>query len=407
MKRFCIIAICFFPVYGLQSQSLESLIQEGMANNPNIQMMKTRHQLAKEKVEEAYAVPNTEFSAGYFVSEPETRTGPQRFKLSIKQMLPWFGTISSKEAYNRSLADASSEEVVVALRKLKLDVTQSYYELYELQSKKSILIENVKLLETYETMALTSVEVGKASAVDVLKLQIRKQELEKSLKILEESYQATQLKLQNQLNRKEPREVIPPTDVEIPSTIEPIKPDSLQVHPELLKYDKLYASVSQAELLNKKNQSPILGFGIDYINVEKRPDMTFTDNGKDILMPMVSVSIPIFNNSFNSISKQNELRQKELSFQKEDRYNTLSTLLQKAAAERNNSITKHNTSVENLKQSKNAEEILIRNYETGTINFNDILDIQELQLKFQLAKIEAISSFYWQSAIINYLTQKL
>ena len=44
----------------------------------------------------------------------------------------------------------------------------------------------------------------------------------------------------------------------------------------------------------------LLGFGLDYIYVEKRPDMNFSDNGKDIIMPMVSLSIPVFNKKYKS-----------------------------------------------------------------------------------------------------------
>ena len=64
-------------------------------------------------------------------------------------------------------------------------------------------------------------------------------------------------------------------------------------HPELLKYDKLYESIEQSELLNLKESSPMIGFGLDYINVSERPDMNLSDNGKDIVMPMVSLSIPM------------------------------------------------------------------------------------------------------------------
>ena len=44
----------------------------------------------------------------------------------------------------------------------------------------------------------------------------------------------------------------------------------------------------------------------------------------------------------------------------------------------------YDTQTKNLKQAKDAEDILIKSYETGTIDFNDVLDIQELQLKFQM-----------------------
>ena len=59
--------------------------------------------------------------------------------------------------------------------------------------------------------------------------------------------------------------------------------DSLQLHPELLKYDKLYQSVEQSELLNQKESRPMLGFGLDYVAVSERPDLNFSDNGKDIV----------------------------------------------------------------------------------------------------------------------------
>ena len=179
--------------------------------------------------------------------------------------------------------------------------------------------------------------------------------------------------------------------------------ESLTLNPELLKYDRLYESVEQSELLNQKESAPNIGFGLDYLPVSERPDMTFYDNGKDIIMPMVSLSIPIFNNRFASVSKQNELRQKEIEFQRTERLNLLEAALAKATSERNQARIKFNTQEKNLGQAQDAEEILIKNYETGTIDFNDVLDIQELQLKFQMNQIESVRAYYLQSAIINYL----
>ena len=36
--------------------------------------------------------------------------------------------------------------------------------------------------------------------------------------------------------------------------------------------------------------------------------------------------------------------------------------------------------------------------------FKDVLDIQELQLKFQVNQIESVKTYYVQTTIINYLT---
>ena len=132
------------------------------------QKFELQYSIVSEKVNEVNTIPNTEFGVGYFVSEPETRTGAQRFKVSAKQMIPWFGSITARENYVSSLADAKYEDIVIAKRKLIAAVSQSYYNLYANKAKQKVLVQNVKLLETYETMALTSVEIGKASAVDVL-----------------------------------------------------------------------------------------------------------------------------------------------------------------------------------------------------------------------------------------------
>jgi cobalt-zinc-cadmium efflux system outer membrane protein len=394
---------CFLSLF-MNAQLLEPFIDEALSNSPEIQKFELQYSIASEKINEVHTMPNTEFGVGYFVSEPETRTGAQRFKVSVKQMLPWFGNITARENYVSSLADAKYEDIVIAKRKLMASVSQSYYNLYANMAKQEILIENISLLETYETLALTSVEVGKASVVDVLRLQMRQNEMEQLNKVLKQQYLAEQTRFNKFLNRDKDIAVNVINELNIPFEDFEINAENLLLHSELLKYDKLYYSVEQSELLNQKESNPMIGFGLNYINVNKRSDMNFKDNGKDIVMPMVSISIPIFNNKYKSKTKQNELQQQEILSRKQERFNTLVTLLDKAINDRISARISYSTQTKNLKQAKDAEGILIKSYETGTIDFNDVLDIQELQLKFQINKVESVKTYYMQTTIINYLT---
>lgn len=404
MRYFLITGIFLLTIAKMTGQQLESYIQKAQSNNPEIQAFELRYNIAEEKINEVNALPNTELGVGYFVSEPETRTGAQRSRFSIKQMLPWFGTITARENYVSSMADAEYVEIAIAKRKLALSVSEFYYLLYGIRAKKLVLDDNIELLETYERLALTATEVGNASAVDVLRLQIRQNELQQQKEVLLQKANGIQAALNSLLNRKYNMEILVVSALEIPIK-DPVQSyEALSLNPELLKYDKLYESVSQSEALNQKESLPGLGFGLDFIPVEERPEMNFSDNGKDILMPMVSVSIPIFNNKHKSVTKQNELRQREIQSQRENRLNSLKSKFSRAISERNQARIKFNIQEKNLKQAKDAEEILIKNYETGTINFNDVLDIQELQLKFEINQIEAVQEYYTQSAIINYLT---
>ncbi|NQY28623.1 MAG: TolC family protein [Flavobacteriaceae bacterium] len=403
IKLVLTLSFCFLS-YVVTAQSLEESLQIAEMNNPGIQKFELQYNIASEKINEVNTLPNTQIGVGYFVSEPETRTGAQRFKISAKQMIPWFGTITARENYASSLADAKYEDIAIAKRKLVASVSKSYYNLYTLKNKQDVLAENIKLLTTYETLALTSVEVGKASVVDVLRLQMRQNELEQLKQVLMQQYLAEQTVFNKLLNRdkRTPIDVI--SELKIPSESNPMNSENLALHPELIKYDKLYQSVEQSELLNQKESSPMIGFGLDYIAVSERPDMSFSDNGKDIVMPMLSISIPVFNKKYKSKTKQHKLKQLEITAQKQERLNKLETALDTAINNRVSARISSNTQAKNLQQAKYAEEILIKNYETGTIDFNDVLDIQELQLKFQINQIESVKNYYIQTTIINYLS---
>lgn len=402
-KKIVLFLVSCFLFLKMEGQELQEYIKIALENNPEVQQFDTKYKRISEKKEEVNTLPNTEFGAGYFVSTPETRTGPQRFKLSVKQMIPFFGTITARENYVSSLADAAYQDIVVVKRKLATSVAHSYYKLYEVKAKQKVLDENIALLETYEKLALTSVEVGKASAVDVLRLQIRQNELAQQKEVLQETFLGMQKAFNKLLNQEVNTPVSVVDSLQIPKEADKIQPSTLKLHPELVKFDKLYTSVEKSEFLNQKDKQPMIGFGLDYVNVGKRTDMNVVDNGKDIVMPMVSLSIPIFNKKNKSISKQNKLQQEEILSQKEQRYNMLESVLYRAVSDRKASVISYQTQLKNLEQAKNAEQILVKSYETGTIDFNDVLDIQELQLKFQTNMITSEVTYYTQSATINYL----
>jgi cobalt-zinc-cadmium efflux system outer membrane protein len=403
MKLIVIILCCIWTQSHMVAQDLETLIQIGLENNPEIEKFRLQHEISAEKVNEVNSTPNTEFSYGYFVSEPETRTGTQKMKFSLKQMIPWFGSITARENYASTLSDAQFEEIVITKRKLTMGISNSYYNMYALRSKIEVLDENIALLKVYETLALSSVETGKASAVSVLRLQIRTNEILEIKETMKHDYRAERSLLNSLLNRGPTIEILLTDALPLPETDFELNAKDLEMHPELLKYDKLAASVEQSEILNQKEKSPLIGFGLDYIPVEERPGMDFADNGKDIFMPMVFLSIPIFNKKYQSNSRQHELMQLEINARKQDQFNRLQRMMDHAMHGRRASRLSYETQVSNLEHAKNAEQILLKSYETGSLDFNEILDIQELQLKFQLGQVEAIKNYYLQTTMINYL----
>ncbi|TBW28081.1 TolC family protein [Gramella sp. KN1008] len=391
-----------FTFHSISAQQLESYINEAQNNNPELRAYNSRVDIAREKVEEVNSLPDTELSAGIFVSEPETRTGPQTARFSVRQMLPWFGTIDAREKAAGAMVNVEDIEADIARRKIALAVSQNYYQLYALQEKQEVLQENIDLLELYHQLALNSVEAGNASAIEVLRLKMRQNELKEQQEILGFKYNSKKVEFNKVLNREVTLQVALPDTLAIDAADTIAVSGNIEVNPEILKFDGLSESILQAEALNQKEALPKLGLGLDYVNVAKRTDMEMSDNGKDILMPMVSVSIPIFSNKYRSVTRQNEIRQQEVAQKREDKLNQLQSRLEAAMNARSSAIVSWKVQLDNLEQARNAEEILIKTYETGRLDFDDVLDIQELQLKIQMNLIDAVVEYYQETAMIEY-----
>ena len=92
-------------------------------------------------------MPDPTLSLGYFVTRPYTRVGPQNFKLSFIQKLPWFGTLSDYERESLQLAEAKRMD----FEQLKIDIfysiKSSMYELYRIDEELKFKQESLSLLK--------------------------------------------------------------------------------------------------------------------------------------------------------------------------------------------------------------------------------------------------------------------
>lgn len=385
------IGFLLFFGWSSQGQQLDTFIEEAISNNPNIQAVEKQYAISTEKISEVNSFPNTEFSGGYAVGEEMPMM--QQGEFSVMQMLPWFGTISAREKYALAMANADFVEIEIAKRKIALALSQSYYRLYEIAKKQDVLDSNMELLQVYERMALTSVEVGQASAVSVLRLQMRQNELLERKLVLEQNYASELTAFNKIMNREEVLEIAMVDSLALSEEDVEIDLAKLDFHPELAKFEQLNKVVTQADALNKKESAPDFGIGVEYMLYNEAPNM---------LMPMATLSIPIFNKKYKSVARQNKLRFEELDIQKQASKNLIIAELQAAVRSRNAARIRLQTQDKNLKQAENANEILLKNYETGTIDFREVLDIQELQLQFQMNRIEAIGEYFKQDSIIKY-----
>src|SRR5690606_32270723 len=100
--------------------------------------------------------------------------------------------------------------------------------------------------------------------------------------------------------------------------------DSLLIsNPQLDELElKLQASNANEQIAIKQGL-PKIGVGLDYVIDGQRTDMTMPDNGKDVFMPMVTVSLPIFRRKYKASIKEAQLMQESFTLQKDEVSNRL------------------------------------------------------------------------------------
>ena len=103
--------------------------------------------------------------------------------------------------------------------------------------------------------------------------------------------------------------------------------DDITYHPELLEFDFMQEVVDKKKISNAKDGLPSIALGLDYVIVSERTDMDLPENGKDVIMPMVSFSIPLFTKKYKSIDKQYDLESESLIQKRDAAQNNLEEIL--------------------------------------------------------------------------------
>jgi outer membrane protein TolC len=404
MKINFIVIIALLLTLTVKAQSLSNYLQIASENNPELKAIQYKYESALEKVVEVGSLPNTTISVGYFVQEVETRVGAQKAKISASQMLPWFGTLNAKQESANFNAAAQLNNYDFAKRKLFLEVKSTYFELFELYQKERLLVENIEILKTFESLALNELENNRSTMVDVLKIRIEKNELLNQLNTVQENLNPKKIAFNLLLNRDENSEILVEESINI-SNIEDFKKEQISDNPKILQLENLKYASEKSELAIKKEGLPTIGIGLDYGFIENRAVENLEDNGKDIIMPMVTVSFPLFSKKYSSKQKQLQLEQKAIETTKVNTYNQLHTIFEKAKSKLINAKFSIATQIKNIDEAESAKKVLLAAYETSKIDFEQLLEIQQLQLKFQLKKVISEKEYEIQKSTLEFLTQ--
>ena len=407
-----IIILVFFGTSVSEAQTLDDYLKIAAENNPGLQAKYREFEAAIQKVEQVNTLPDPNFSFGYFISPVETRVGPQRARFSLTQMFPWFGTLKAQGDAAALMAEAKYQSFLDARNRLYYQVAAAYYPLYELNQWKEIERENIEILESYKTITNKKFENGAGTMVDFLRVDIMLKDAKTNLSILNDKEVPLLTRFNKLLNREEDALVIVEDSLFAQALPDNFRKDSLLTNnPMLEELDLKIASSEASEEVAYKQGLPKFGVGLDYVMVGERTDPASDmaapqDNGKNALMPMVSVSIPIFRSKYKAAVKEAQLMQESFALQKEDFANTLTSNYEMSWFEIQQQQELLELYDQQIQESNQALNLLFTAYGNSGKEFEEVLRMQQQLLKYEKMKATAETQYQIALARLNYLTAK-
>ena len=399
--------LLLFSCLGLQAQTLEDYFKIASDNNPDLLSQYKEFEAALEKVPQVSTLPDPSISFGYFISPVETRVGPQNARFSLTQMFPWFGTLKAQGNVATLMAEAKYQSFLDAKNKLYFEISTAYFPLYELREWMKIEEGNIAILESYKAISNSKFKNGNGALVDVLRVDIMLKEAVTNLGILNKKEMPLLASFNKLLNRNEIEPVIIADTIEIDPLSLGNSKDSLVVDHPLLNSLELKIKASEAsEYAAIKQGLPRFGLGLDYVMVGERTDMALPDNGKDALMPMVTVSLPIFRGKYKAAVKEAQLMQESYSLQKTETTNSLNSNYEMALFDIRQQTDLISLFDQQISESEQVLNLLFTSYGNSGKDFEEVLRMQQQLLKYDRLKITALSQYRIAQAKLNYITAK-
>lgn len=441
--------------FGQENDSLMIYLGVAAKNNPTVLQKYKEYEAALQKVPQVGALPDPVLSAGVFLSPMELLGGSQVADFRLMQMFPWFGTLKAAKDEMSLMAKAKYESFRDAKLQVFFEVQQTWFELYKVQQAIQISEKNLEILQTLERLSLvkfkapsgTSNTPSKSSATqnnaaqttsssstgmqtmggnssagstanapqssaampgnamnstggsglaDLYRIQMEKGELENSIALLKNRKNTVVAQFNSFLDK--PAQAL----VKIPDSI---KTNMLNI-PILAVVDSILVQNPMLAMLNYEKQSlearkemvtlmgyPMIGLGLNYALINKNPMSTSEMNGNDMIMPMVTLTLPIYRKKYKAMRIEAEDLKLAKGYEIQATSNALKTNYYEAVQNYEDSQRRVSLYKTQALLANQSLRILIKSFSASGAGLTDLLIIRQQTLNYELKQVEAVADF--------------
>ncbi|MDT0689414.1 TolC family protein [Salegentibacter sp. F188] len=399
----------FFFFWGLggYAQNLDNYLQVAAENNPEVQSAYTAFEAAMQQVPQVSSLPDPTLTMSAFGRMVETRLGAQEARFSLMQMFPWFGTLEAKATTAELMAKAKFQEYLDVRGNLSYQVKSAYAEIFQLSATIAVKEDNLEILDSYRELALRKFEAGSAPMVNVVKIDIQREQAITEILLLKEELETLRTQFNLLLNRRINEEVFVADTLMVEELFNEMKPEiineqNFEDHPAIEQFNRQAEAYESQQVVARKNGLPQIGIGVDYSVISERTDANPVNNGQDAIMPMLSVSLPIFRKKYKAAQKEAELMETATEQNREAKINNMKSELEMTQYKLRKAQRLISLYDRQLESSKQANKLQISAFSNATGNFEEVLQMNQDILMLQLQKIEAIKNAFVANAKLDY-----
>jgi outer membrane protein, heavy metal efflux system len=367
-------------------------LEQVIENNPGLLSQHKAYEAAMQQADVASSLPDPQLNAGVSVPPMERLMGSQWMNIEIMQMFPWFGTLRAQQNVAEKMAEAKYQQYLNQRNQLFMNITRIWSNIYLKRKQLEILVQYQEILQTREDLIYTRFESGRqtsGAALDVYRLDIKVAELENRSRKLTEEIDALVQNFNILLGKERSAQVSTPDKLP-PTPAFSNFADSLDfsLNPVLIMAQADLEAAEIRERLAQLNARPMLGLGLQYTYFAPGDPQMGQMDGGHMLMPLVSVSLPIYFRKNRARQTQSELLTEASRFEKNDQLNNLQMQWEDLKA----SLAKqqHDTQFYNrqLEITQKSEELILSGYSAGNEAFDDLLEIQDQLLDIEWRLLE-------------------
>ncbi|MDD2598130.1 MAG: TolC family protein [Kiritimatiellae bacterium] len=375
---------------------LDALLAFGVENSPDLRSIYARWRAAESQVPQAAALPDPKLSYGHFVEAFKMKTGEQKQTVGISQTLPWFGKLPLKERIAFKQAESIAREYDAAVLGLVSKIKKSFYDYAWLHDAVQINREHINLLQVVESVASIRFKAGKISQSALVLIQVEQGKIEDRIKELEALKNPLSSSIYAALGVESGK--LLPRPARADEVLTDLDTDELklqleQTNPELRRLRVLKERQELAVQLADKDYYPDFTFELSAVD---------TDGGKDPILGLVSINLPIWRRSLDAAKLEAVNQRQSVSQALKHTGLELAAKLDLLVYYYQDALRK-NKLYENtlIPKAQQSIELALKEFETGNSGFSELLDAQRTLLEFLLIAKQYSADAYKQLAEIE------